>query len=190
MTEFDRLAPWQIVEEHEEINNRFLRVRNITFKLPNGKVMTDYFVAEKTPVAVIVPIREGKTYLIKEWERGVNEVGHKFPAGRVDKGEEPNVGAARELKEELGLEARNLVFLGETYVDPGFMTTLAYYFLCTDFDDLSNEVEEDPFELFEGEWIDFSKLEAMVYANEIKNPYVIVGFFLARKKLAQTTLRE
>lgn len=185
MTEFDRLAPWKIVEEHDEINNRFLRVRNITFKLPNDEVMTDYFIAEKTPVAVIIPIKDGKTYLIKEWERGVNEVGHKFPAGRVDKGEEPKVGAARELKEELGLEAHDLVFLGETYVDPGFMTTLAYYFLCTDFDDLSHEVEEDPFELFEGEWVDFSSLEAMIYANEIKNPYVIVGFFLAKKKLEE-----
>src|SRR5690606_3249702 len=113
MTEFDRLAPWKIVEEHDEINNRFLRVRNITFKLPNDEVMTDYFIAEKTPVAVIIPIKDGKTYLIKEWERGVNEVGHKFPAGRVDKGEEPKVGAARELKEELGLEAHDLVFLGE-----------------------------------------------------------------------------
>jgi hypothetical protein len=46
-------------------------------------------------------------------------------------------------------------------------------------------VEEDPFELFEGEWVDFSSLEAMIYANEIKNPYVIVGFFLAKKKLEE-----
>lgn len=185
MTEFDRLAPWQIVEEHDEINNRFLRVRNVTFKLPNNKVMADYFIAEKTPVAIIVPIKNGKTYLIKEWERGVNEVGHKFPAGRIDKGEEPESGAARELKEELGLAAQDLLFLGETYVDPGFMTTLAYYFLCTDFDDLSHEVEDNPFELFEGEWVDFSSLETMIYANEIKNPYVIVGFFLAKKKLEE-----
>lgn len=190
MTEFDRLTPWLIVEEHDEISNRFLKVRNITFKLPNGKVMTDYFVAEKTPVAVIVPIKDGKTYLIREWERGVSEVGHKFPAGRVDKGEEPAAGAAREFKEELGFEAHDLVFLGETYVDPGFMTTLAYYFLCTDFDDLSNEVEEDPFELFEGEWVDFSNLEAMIYANEIKNPYVIVGFFLAKQKLEAKNTRS
>lgn len=183
MAEFNKLSPWQMVEDHDEINNRFLRVRNITFKLPNDKVMTDYFIAEKAPVAVVVPIKNGKTYLIKEWERGVNEVGHKFPAGRVEKDEEPKVGAARELKEELGLEAHDLFFLGETYVDPGFMTTLAYYFLCTDFDDLSHELELDPFELFEGEWVDFTSLETMIYSNEIKNPYVIVGFFLAKKKI-------
>jgi ADP-ribose pyrophosphatase len=186
MSKFDKLAPWKIVKEHDEINNRFLRVRNVTFKLPNDEVVTDYFIAEKTPVVVIVPIKDGKTYLIKEWERGVNEVGHKFPAGRVDEGEESKIGAARELKEELGLEAHDLVFLGETYVDPGFMNTLACYFLCTDFDDFSHLVEEDPRELFEGEWVDFSSLEAMIYANEIKNPSVIVGFFLAKKKLGLT----
>jgi hypothetical protein len=31
MKEFDKLSPWQIVEERDEINNRFLRVRNVTF---------------------------------------------------------------------------------------------------------------------------------------------------------------
>lgn len=185
MGEFDRLAPWEIINEHDELHNRFLRVRNVTFKLPNGKIMEDYFIAEKTPVAVIIPIKDGKTYLMKEWERGVNVVGHKFPAGRIDKGEAPASGATRELKEELGLIAHRLDFLGETFVDPGFMTTLAYYFLCTDFDDVSQEVQEDPFELFEGEWVEFSTLEALIYANEIKNPYVIVGYFLAKKRLEE-----
>jgi 8-oxo-dGTP pyrophosphatase MutT (NUDIX family) len=183
MSKFDKLAPWQIISERDEINNRFLRVRNVTFKLPNNQIMTDYFIAEKTPVAIIVPIKKGKTYLIKEWERGVNEVGHKFPAGRVDPGEEVKDGAARELKEELGLEAHDLTFLGEAYVDPGFMTTLVYYFLCTDFTDNSHELKEDPFELFEGEWVDFLSIEAMIYANEIKNPYVIIGYFLAKNEL-------
>lgn len=185
MSEFNKLSPWEIAEEHDEINNRFLRVRNVTFKLPNDQVLKDYFIAEKTPVAVIIPIKNGKTYLMKEWERGVSEIGHKFPSGRIDEGEEPQVGAVRELKEELGLEAHELVFLGETYVDPGFMTTLVHYFLCTDFSETNESVEDDPFELFEGEWVDFLNIEAMIYANVIKNPYVIVGFFLAKKKLEE-----
>lgn len=183
MKELDKLAPWEIISEQDEINNRFLRVRNVTFRLPNNKVMEDYFIAEKTPVVVIILIRDGQTYLIREWERGVNEVGHKFPAGRVNKGEDAETGAARELIEELGLKAKELQFLGETYVDPGFMNTLANYFLCTDFEDHSEDHEEDPFELFEGEWVDFDSIEEMIYSNEIKNPYVIIGYFLARKHI-------
>lgn len=184
MRSFNKLEPWKIIEEKNIVNNHFLKVNNVTFKLPNDEVMENYFIAEKTPVAVIIPVKNGKTFLIKEWERGVSEVGHKFPAGRVDNGEDPKEGAGRELEEELGLIAKELIFLGETFVDPGFMTTLAYYFLCTEFDDKSHEVVGDPFELFEGEWVDFSSLEAMIFANEIKNPYVIVGYFLAKNKLS------
>lgn len=62
------------------------------------------------------------------------------------------------------------------------MTTMVYYYLCTDF--VQGDVpEEDPFELFEGEWVDFVSIEAMIYANEIKNPFVIVAYFLAKNKL-------
>lgn len=108
MQEIDKLAPWKIIDTKKEIDNRFLKVKNITFKLPNDVVMEDYFIAEKTAVAVIVTLKESKTFLIKEWERGVNQIGHKFPSGRIDKGENPEEGAARELKEELGASSSEL----------------------------------------------------------------------------------
>jgi ADP-ribose pyrophosphatase len=182
MKDIDKLAAWKVLQSKTEIDNRFLKVHNVTFKLPNDKIMEDYFIAEKTAVAVIVTLMEGKTSLIKEWERGVREIGHKFPSGRIDQGEEPDAGAARELREELGVVSNELLFLGEAYVDPGFMTTVVYYYLCADFAQ-GDTPEDDPYELFEGEWIDFNTIEAMIYSNEIKNPFVIVAYFLAKNRL-------
>lgn len=186
MIEFNKLASWEILSEHDEINNRWLRIRNVTFRLPNGKELKDYFIAEKPSVVVVIPVNnEGKTFLIKEYERGVAEVGHKFPAGRVDEGELPLQSAEREFREEMKLRAEKLVYLGERYIEPGFMTTRAHYFLGLDLRETTEEKADNPFELFEGEWTDFGSLGSMIGSGEIKNPFVIVGYTLASMKLKE-----
>jgi ADP-ribose pyrophosphatase len=173
------LEPWLILNEHDEINNRWLRIRNVTYRLPNDQVISDYYLAEKSSVVVIIPIKNDETFLIHEFERGVNEVGHKFPSGRVDPGEEPNQAASRELLEELGLKANKLVFLGDAYVDPGFMTNRAYYYIGFDLEDIPDGKLNDPCELFSGTWVKFEGIQTMIEENEIKNPFVVVGYSLA-----------
>lgn len=183
--EINKLDAWSIISERDEINNRFLRIRNVTFRLPNDEVMEDYFIAEKSNVVVIILIKDGKTYLIKEWERGVGTVGHKFPAGRVDMDESSEAAASREALEEVGLNTVQLIFLGETFVDPGFLSTMVSYFICEEFEEDEDGKIDDPLELFEGEWVSFDSIETMIYENEIKNPYVIVGYFLAKNYLSK-----
>ncbi len=175
----NNLERWQIIQERDEINNRWLRVRNVTFKLPNNKIMENYFIVERPSVVIIIPIKNNQTFLIREYERGVDEVGHKFPSGHIDPNEKPVESAQRELGEELGIQGIKLHFLGESYVDPGNLNKRAYYFIALEVIDAKNLKEENPFELFEGEWVDFTGLQKMIKNNEIKNQYVVVGWTLA-----------
>lgn len=172
------LRPWKVIREHDEISGRWLRVRNVDFLLPNGEELKEYYIAERPAVVVVIPFKQGQTFLIQEFERGVNEVGHKFPAGNVDEDEEPSEAALRELREEMGLQPNNLIFLGETYVEPGFMTNRAHYFLALEPQDIPKRKEDEPFELFVGEWVNFSEIGPMIAENKIKNPFVVVGYVL------------
>ena len=183
-----KLDSWQVLQEQDEINNPWIRVRNVTFLLPNGDEMKDYFIVEKPSVVIVIPIREGKTFLIREYERGVAEVGHKFPAGRLGAREDPVQAADREFREELGMCVQRLIPLGERYVEPGFMTTRCHYFLGLDLIEIPEGKEDNPFELFEGEWVDFSSLGPLIASGEIKNPFVIVGYTLASMELKKAGL--
>src|SRR5260221_9200321 len=109
---FNPLGKWKTVAERYEVNTPWLGVKNVTYELPNGQTVENYYIVEKPPVVVVMPVRDNKTYLIKEYERGVAQVGYKFPGGRIDEGEDAQTAAARELKEELGIEAKALVHLG------------------------------------------------------------------------------
>lgn len=181
--EFNRLGKWKPIVEHNEIDNKWLRIKNVTYELPNGQRMEDYYIAEKPSVVVVIPIKNNQTYLIEEYERGIAEVGYKFPGGKIDKEEAPEHAAGRELQEELGLKANKLISLGTTSVDPGFMTTLAHYYLCVDFENEPDKKVEDDKELFEGKWVDLESIDNGIATNRIKNPFVIVGYTLAASYL-------
>lgn len=181
--EFNKLGEWKKVAEKAEIENKWLTVKNVTFELPNGQKVENYFIAEKPSVAVIVTVKGNQIYLMQEYERGVADVGYKFPGGKIDKGEAPQEAARRELEEELGVSPKKLIHLGTTHIDPGFMTALAHYYLCTDFEENPDKKVESDTELFIGKWVDIENVEAGIANNTIKNPFAIVGYTLASNYL-------
>lgn len=121
---------WQEIDGEYVIENEWIRVKRTSFRLPTGVEVEDYYLVEKSDVVVVVLLNENQeTYLIREWERGIGEIGYKFPAGRVNEGEGIDVAANRELAEELGAIQGELIPLGITSVEPGLMNTKAHYFL-------------------------------------------------------------
>lgn len=60
---------------------------------------------KRDDVAVIIPVLEDGRILLIEEEQPGEEIGLHIPAGRLEGGESPEEGAARELLEETGHEA-------------------------------------------------------------------------------------
>lgn len=52
----------------------------------------------------------------------------ELPAGKVDRGEDPKVSAARELEEETGFQAIAMELVGSFYSSPGFCDELLHFF--------------------------------------------------------------
>ena len=72
--------------------------------------------------AVIVPVfADGTVALVKQYRSSGGALLTEIPAGTLDEGEKPEVGAARELEEELGVVAGKMEKLSEFFVSPGFL---------------------------------------------------------------------
>ena len=67
-------------------------------------------------VNVIATTPEGQVVLIRQWRHGIQGVTLEIPGGMVDPGEDPMAAGARELLEETGYQAAELIPLG--WVDP------------------------------------------------------------------------
>src|SRR5687767_370365 len=80
--------------------------------------------------AVIIPVFEDETVaLVRQHRYAAGEFLLEVPAGTLDAGEDPAIGAARELEEEIGVTAQNIVKLSEFYVSPGFLTEKMHLYM-------------------------------------------------------------
>jgi len=82
--------------------------------------------------AAILPLHEdGSITLIRQLRPAVGGFLLELPAGRLSKGEDPQLCAARELVEETGLVASSLVSLGILHPSPGVFDEVIHLFLAT-----------------------------------------------------------
>jgi ADP-ribose pyrophosphatase len=131
--------------------------------------------------AVIVPVFADKTVaLVKQYRHAARKYLLEIPAGSLEKDENPEIGARRELEEEIGVVAGKMEKLSEFYVSPGFLTEKMFVFLATDLTETAQKLEAD--ELIEIEKFTFEEAFEMIREGEIEDAKTIVGLILAGAK--------
>jgi ADP-ribose pyrophosphatase len=137
--------------------------------------------------AVIIPVFPDETVaLVKQYRHPAVKYLLEAPAGTLAEGEAPEVGAARELEEELGYVAGKLEKLSEFFVSPGFCEEKMWVYLATDLAETCQRLDVD--ELIEVVRIRYSEALEMITAGEIEDAKTIVALLLAIPKLGSPAL--
>jgi ADP-ribose pyrophosphatase len=132
--------------------------------------------------AVVIPVFADNTIaLVKQYRHAAQEYLLEICAGTLEENESPEIGAARELEEEIGFTAKNIEKLSEFYVSPGFLTEKMNLFLATDLTETAQNFDEDEF--IEIERVSFEEAFAKINNGEIKDAKTIIGLILAGAKL-------
>ncbi len=97
------------------------------------------------PGAVVIAAvdAEDKVVLVKQYRHPVGRWLLELPAGGLEPGEDPLAAARRELREEVGLEAKTWRPLGEFYSSPGYASELLHAFLATDLTPVPTQPDDD-----------------------------------------------
>ncbi|MGA3344733.1 MAG: NUDIX hydrolase [Terracidiphilus sp.] len=119
------------LSSREVYRNHWLRVREDRILRSNG-VEGIYGVVEKDDAAIILPIDRGRIWLVEQFRYTIQERALELPQGGWEMEiESPEELARGELKEETGLEAAEMIRLGELWVSYGFARQKQHVFLAT-----------------------------------------------------------
>ena len=92
----------------------------VTFQSPDGEEFQRQYVRHRGAVAVVPLTDDGKVILVSQYRGSIESDLLEIPAGLLDvEGESLEVAAARELREETGMEAKHLELLTTVVPAPG-----------------------------------------------------------------------
>ena len=157
-----------------------------TFADPSGDTFERDLVHHPGAVSV-VPVVEGgeKVLLVRQYRAAVDRMLLEIPAGKRDvDGEDPEVTAARELEEEVGMRAGNLRKLAEFFNSPGFCDEHSQVYLATDLERTevtAHGVEEEHMSI---ETVALVDVPGLIASGELVDAKSIIGLTLAREALA------
>jgi 8-oxo-dGTP pyrophosphatase MutT (NUDIX family) len=119
------------LSKREVYRNHWMRVREDQILRSNGD-RGIYGVVEKDDAAIIMPIDRGCIWLVEQFRYTIQERALELPQGGWEREiENPEDLARGELREETGLEAAEMVRLGELWVSYGFAKQKQHVFLAT-----------------------------------------------------------
>ena len=162
-------SKWKTLKRTTVFATRWITIFQDTIQTLNGRVIDDYYVAQKPDVAMIAAFNQrDELALIREYKHGCDEFVWQLPAGGIEPGSNPEDVARRELLEETGMCAKTINFLGSWYVSPPFLTNKILGFVSTDAVKTNSQKLEETEEI-ELNFVNFETALNMVLQNDIKD---------------------
>ena len=137
-----------------------------TVRLPDGAESVREYVKHIGAVCILPLTDDGEVILERQYRYAVRQILTEIPAGKLDApGEDPLEAAKRELREETGATAREMIPLGDYYGSPAILGERIRMFLARGLTFGETEFDEDEFlEVFR---LPLDEAEAAVLRGEI-----------------------
>jgi len=173
--------PFELIRSEPLLQGRTFKIRRDYLKTPDGKE-TKFEIVEHGGSVVVVPIDEfGNMWFVRQYRHAAGKDLLELPAGTRDGNEPYEECAAREIREETGMEAGTLVKVGEFYLAPGYSTEFMGVFLATDLK--HNPLDPDADEFLSVEKMSVKSAMELVERGEVPDAKSLAALLLARPHL-------
>ena len=149
----------------EKYKGIIVRVRLDDAELYTGKVVKREVVEHPGSVTILPVDEEGNCTMVRQFRYPFGRMMLEAPAGKLEYGEDPRDCAVRELSEETGFTADELIDLGRCCTSPGFSTEVLHIYLALGLH--AGESHPDQDEFLNVEKIPLHTLSRMVMDGEI-----------------------
>lgn len=145
-------------------DGKIIKVQIDDVTLPNGKAAKRELVKHPGAVAIIPITKENKIVFVEQYRKPLEKSLIEIPAGKLEKGEKPEITALRELEEETGYTTDKLTYIASFYTSPGFANELMHIYLADELKVVKNPLPADEDEFVE--IVELTLAEARQYVQE------------------------
>lgn len=178
----DRIKP-EILGAEVIAQSRFFKVEQVQLRFSNGeeRLFERMRGSGRGAVMVVACPDPDHFYLIREYCAGTHDYQLGFPKGLIDPGEDALQAGDRELKEEAGFGARQIIPLGSVALAPGYFNATMQIVLATDlYEERLQGDEPEPLELVPWRW---SQLDELLARPDFTEARSLAALFLAKNYL-------
>ena len=149
-------------------------------RLPSGNSVELEIVRHPGSVVLLPMPAADEIILIRQYRYSIDRWIWELPAGSLKPGEDPDLAAARECEEEIGLVPQHVERLRGFYPTPGFCDEQMLFYRCTELTPppADSTVRKDEDEDLEPRTVSLDEARAMIARGEIFDMKTVVGLTL------------
>jgi 8-oxo-dGDP phosphatase len=159
---------------------KIFALRSDKVRMPGGNIATREVVEHYGAVAIVAMDDHGNIPMIYQYRHPLGRRLWELPAGLLDvEGEPPHLTAARELREEAGLQAQTWQVLVDMDSTPGFSDESVRVYLATGLTQVARPEAHDEEADMTLQWYPIAEAARRVFAGEIVNSIAVSGILAA-----------
>ena len=169
--------PWKVITSTRDASYRVFSIRTDRARSPRTGKEHDFFILESSSWVNVIPLTpEDEVIMVRQYRHGIQGVTLEIPGGLVEDSDSPEEAAGRELYEETGYRASEMIPLGSVHTNPAIQNNECYTFLARDVF-LGGGQSQDEKEDIEVVARPLSEIPNLIRNGEITHSLVLAAFY-------------
>ena len=133
-----------LVKREVVYNGRVINVYKDLVKIEGTDITsTREIIGHNGGVCAVVRTKDDKIKFVRQYRYAFSEFTLEVPAGKIEKGEDPDTTIIRELEEEVGARVRSIKKIAVIYSSPGCFQEKLHLYYTDDYEDVKKHFDFD-----------------------------------------------